>query len=232
MALVRFGAGIADARGSIGGTTFSRCAGGSYMRNRTKPVNPRTALQNTRRQEVASLAKHWSNTLTEQHRMDWRAYAAGTTWTNRLGQTIEINGLAAFVRLNVLQRLIPSVIVQHAPTAMGHGGGVTFTFAAETDTTKIQLNEPTGAFDKDIDIMNLWFFMGIPCEVGRMVPPKTFNYIGRVWGSAGAPLVFPYELDAAFTMAVGQRITLRAMFHDEHYRVSGPHFGQAIAAPS
>ena len=52
MALVQYGGGIVDARGSIGGNTFSKCAGGHYMRARTKPVNPKSALQQTRRANV------------------------------------------------------------------------------------------------------------------------------------------------------------------------------------
>lgn len=232
MALIKLGGGITDMRGSIAGNTFSRCAGGNYARGRMKPVNPRTALQNTRRAEIASLTRHWSNALTEQQRIDWRAYATGTTWTNRLGEAIEINGLAAFVRLNALERLTPAPIIEHAPTAMGHGGGVTLAFDAENDTSKLQLAEPGGAFDKDVDIMTLWIFMGIPREVGALSLPKKWNYIGRVWGSTGAPLTFPYEMDAAYTMNVGQRISIRAMFHDADYRVSGPFFAQAIAAPS
>lgn len=232
MALVMLGAGVTDIRGSIAGTTFARNAGGNYARARKKPVNPRSPLQNTRRANLAMLAKYWSNDLTEQQREDWRAYAMGTNWTNRLGQSIEINGLAAFIRLNVFQLLIPSVIIDAAPTAMGHGGGVTFTFAAESDTTKIQVDEPGGAFDKDIDIQNLWFFCGIPTEPGRIAIPKGFKYIGRIWGSSGAPLAFPYELDAPYTMRTGQQITVKCMFHDEHYRVSGPHWATDVAGPS
>jgi len=232
MALVKLGGGVTDIRGSIGGTTFSRCAGGNYMRARTKPVNPRSPLQVTRRANIAHLTKYWSNKLTQQQRDDWIAYAKGTTWTNKLGESIQINGLAAFIQLNVLHLMIPSDVIPNAPTATGHGGGITLTFAAESDTTKIQLNEPGGAFDKDTELHNVWVSMGFPTEPGRIATPKGMRYIGRVWGSAAAPLTFPYELDAAYTMRAGQLITLRAMWHDEHYRTAGPFFATATAAPS
>lgn len=230
--LIQYGGGVVDARGSMAGNTFSRCAGGAYIRARVKPINPNAPLQHARRAQVAYLSKYWSETLTEQERTDWRAYATGTSWTNKLGQSITINGLAAFLRLNVLHRMIPSEVIEAAPTAMGHGGGVTFTFTAESDTTKIQLAEPGGAFDKDTELHNLWLFQGIPTEPGRIATPKGFKYIGRVWGSAGDPLAFPYELTSAYTMRAGQFITLRAMFHDEHYRVSGPHWAHIAAAPA
>lgn len=230
MAVIMLGGGVTDIRGKIGGNVFSRGKGGNIIRKNTKGCNPRSSLQSARRANTAWLAKRWSNDLTAQQRADWRAYAAGTTWTNKLGQTIEIGGNAAYLRLNVLHRLIPSVPIDAAPLAMGHGGGIEFTFAAESDTSKIQLDEPTGAFDNDTDIQNIWWFMGLPSEPGRDATPKGFRYIGRTWGSSGAPLAYPYELTAAYTMRTGQLITLRAMWHDENYRVAGPFWGTDLAA--
>lgn len=231
-ALIQLGGGVTAISGSIGGTTFARSQAGAYARQKTKPINPKSSTQMARRANVAWLSTYWSKTLTEQQRTDWRAYATGTTWTNKLGNTININGLAAFLRLNVLQRLIPSEIIAAAPLAMGHGGGIDFTFSAESDTSKIQINEPDIAFDKDVDIQNIWFFQGLPCEAGRLATPKGFKYIGRVWGSSGAPLTFPYELDSAYTMQAGQLVTVRAMWHDENYRVAGPFWAKATAAPA
>lgn len=232
MALIKLGGGVTDIRGSMGGNTYSKNAAGHYIRARTKPVNPRSPLQNTRRAYFAYLTKYWSDKLIQQQRDDWIAYAKGTTWKNRLGEDITINGLAAFIRLNALHMMIPSVVIPDAPTATGQGGGVTLTFAAESDTTKIQLDEPGGSFDKDTELHNLWIFMAYPTEPGRIATPKGMRYIGRVWGSALNPLEFAYELDAAYTMRSGQLITLRAMWHDEHYRVAGPFFAHATAAPS
>ena len=230
--LMQFGGGVTDMRGSLAGQTFARCAGGNYARGRTKPVNPRSPLQNARRADVAYITKYWSNDLTEQERVDWRAYAAATNWTNKLGQSIQISGLAAFLRLNVLQRMIPSTLITAAPTAVGHAGGTALTFTAEHDTGKLQIAEPTGSFDKDIDIHTLWLSMGIPAQPGRIGIPKGFKYLERVWGSSGAPLGFPYEIDAVYTMALGQHITVRSMFQDEHYRVSGPFFADTLAVSS
>lgn len=232
MALVKLGGGVTDIRGSVAGNTFSRSKAGNYVRSRKKPVNPRSATQMARRANVAWLSTYWSKELTEQQRTDWRAYATGTTWTNKLGETITNNGLSAFLRLNVLHRLIPSVIIAEAPLAMGHGGGIDFTFAAESDTSKIQINEPDIAFDKDVELQNVWFFQGLPSEAGRLATPKGFKYIGRIWGSVGNPLAFPYELTSAYTMQAGQLITLRAMWHDEFYRVAGPFWATATAAPA
>jgi len=232
MANIQYGAGIADARGSIGGLTLSRGAGGAIARARVKPVNPRSTLQSARRARTSFLSKQWSATLTEQQRDDWRAYAAGTTWTNKLGQTIQINGLAAFLRLNALVLMYGSTVVADAPTAMGHAGGVTLSFTAESDTTKLQLAEPGGSFDKSTDGHYLLVFMGLPTEAGRISTPNGFKYVTSVAGNSTTPETFPLELDAAYTMAEGQRITIKTMFQDENNRISGPHWASVVAAPA
>jgi len=232
MALVKFGGGPVDIRGSMAGNTFSRCAGGNYIRGRTKPVNPKSPLQNARRARVSYLSTYWSRTLTEQQRTDWRAYAAATSWTNKLGESININGLAAFLRLNSLALLYSSTVVAAAPLATGHAGGVTLAFAAENDTTKLQLAEPGGAFDKSNDGHMLMIFAGIPAEAGKISIPKGFKYVTHLAGNELAPQGFPFEMTAPYTMAAGQRITIKAMFKDESNRISGPSWAQAVAAPS
>ena len=232
MANVLLGAGVTDIRGSIGGTTFSRSAAGNYARARMKPVNPRSALQSARRAQVGHLTKYWSGTLTEQQRSDWRAYAAGTGWTNKLGQSIQISGLAAFLQLNATRAVGSLAITADAPLAMGHAGGVEFTFAAESDTSKIQLEEPTGAFDKTVPGHVLTLFQGLPTEAGRISIPKGFRFIGKVEGADPVPPVFPLEFSAAYTMAAGQRVTVKAMFQDESFRSSGPFLAAAAAAPA
>ena len=232
MAILALGGGVTDIRGSVAGNTFSRNAGGNYMRARVKPVNPRSALQTTRRANAAYLMTCWSKTLEEQERLDWRAYAAATTWTNRLGQVITVNGLAAFLRLNSLLLAIDEPISEAAPTAMGHAGGVAFTFLAENDTSKIQLAEPTGSFDKTVPGDILILSEGLPSECGRNATPKGFRIIGHVEGADPVPPTFPAELDSAYTMQEGQLITCSAMFVDSSFRVSGPTWASVLASPS
>jgi len=228
--LLKFGGGVVDARGSIGGTTFSRCAGGNYARARTKPVNPRSETQIARRANVAYLTTYWSKTLTEQQRIDWRAYATGTTWHNKLGETININGLAAFLRLNALRRMDALSVIDEAPLAMGHAGGAVFTFEAWPTLGLLHMAEPTGAFDAALDENKLWIFQGLPTEAGRISNPKGMKYNFMLYGSSAAPLTFPFDIATKYTFNAGQRITLKAMFQDENYRVSGPEFAHAIAA--
>lgn len=231
-ALIKLGGGVTDIRGSMAGNTYSRNAGGNYMRARTKPINPRSPLQVTRRANLAHLTQFWSGSLTEQERTDWRAYADATNWTNRLGEAISINGLAAFVRLNTFLLMLRAEMRREAPTAVGHAGGVTIVFTAENDTGLIKIACPGGAFNEDNGLHLVSIQMGYPAEAGRIATPKGMRYIGYAYGKTGGGLTWPLELPTAYTMQNNQLITLRAMFKDENFRNSGPFWAHASAAPS
>lgn len=230
MALVKFGGGVAAMSGSIGGTTFARSKAGAYARQWTKPVNPRSPLQNARRAFLAYLATYWSKTCTDQQRIDWSAYADGTSWTNKLGESITINGNAAFIRLNTIGHIAGQDIRADAPTAMGHAGGVTLAFTADSALDKLQIAEPGGAFDPNVDNQFIAFFQGLPSEPGRISTPKGFKFIGHIWGDSGAPMMFPTAIMSAYTIHAGQLVTIKGMFIDEHYRVSGPSWANVLAA--
>jgi len=232
MAVIKLGGGVTDIRGAIGGSVFSRGKGGNIIRKNAKPCNPRSNLQETRRGNMAYLSRYWSQTLTVQQRADWSAYSAGTIWTNKLGDTIEIGGNAAFLRLNSLLLIAGLALSAAAPTAMGHAGGVPITFDAESDTTNIELDEPGGAWDKDTDDDNLLLFQALPVQGGRAHGTKGFRYIGLVAGDSVAPEAFPLDVPAAYTMADGQIATVKAVHVDEHFRVASASYHSEIVAAS
>lgn len=94
---------LAQISGSINGVTFSHNKGGAYARNRSVPANPQTDRQDQVRTAMSSLAKAWGESLTEQQRTLWRAYGAATTVTNRLGDSIQLSGIAAYQRINLFR---------------------------------------------------------------------------------------------------------------------------------
>ena len=98
-ALVLFGGGAADIRGSIGGNVFSRNSSGAYIRNRTKPVNPNTTKQNMVRVLFSTVAQHWRN-LSEGDRLTWITLAPTFERLNRLGQSIPLTGFQLFQKCN------------------------------------------------------------------------------------------------------------------------------------
>jgi len=222
MATIKLGVGISDIRGSIGGTTFSRNAGGAYARQRVKAVNPNSARQNTVRARTSYLTKAWGETLDDDERADWRAYAAGTSWTNRLGDTITINGLAAFVRLNTLRMMAGLAISTAAPLAMGHAGNPTFTFTATVDDQMLNFTEPSAPFVNNVDDHTVIFFQPLPVGVGRLAGSQGFRYRFTLAGSVGSPPAYPYAAASGYTFGDEQNITVRGVYIDPSNRVGTP----------
>ena len=229
MALIMLGGGVTDIRGSIGGSTFARNAGGNYMRARMKPVNPRSFMQSKRRALTARLATYWSKTLDETQRASWRTYATATTWTNRLGQTIQINGLAAFLRTNALLLTVTSTIQATAPVENGQAGGAAFTFTATFADQKINVSEPSAPWDKDTDDDYLLLHQFLPQSAGVLHVPKASTYLSHIAGNSVAPQTFPLAIAAVYPFVEGQQITVAMVHLDELGRVSGRTYYRAAA---
>lgn len=92
---------LAQISGSINGTTFAHNQGGAYARNRSAVTNPKTGRQDQVRTTMSSLSKMWGQSLTEEQRTAWNAYGASVAVINRLGDTISLSGIAAFMRINM-----------------------------------------------------------------------------------------------------------------------------------
>lgn len=105
MALVRFGGGVSELRGSIAGNTFGRSRAGAYVRNRTTPVNPSTESQSNVRARfhIATDAyKELGETLIKQ----WDEFAATQIRVNRLGEDYVPSGKQLFTESSINQQLL------------------------------------------------------------------------------------------------------------------------------
>lgn len=107
---------LADIRGSIGGTTYSRNRGGSYARNRTVPINPQSISQTRARSDLAFYSVGW-NSLTDNQRAAWNAYAETVQAINVLGESITYTGQQMYIRSNTLLNLAGQPAVTAAPAS-------------------------------------------------------------------------------------------------------------------
>lgn len=99
MALLRYN-NWAEASGSVNGTTYSRNRSGNYARNRSTPVNPSAPRQSVIRSIMASLSHTWRNVLTPAQRGLWNDYALTLPALNKIGESITLTGINAFIQLN------------------------------------------------------------------------------------------------------------------------------------
>jgi hypothetical protein len=114
MALIK-SAMLSTISGSVGGMTFSRARGGAYVRNRTVPINPRTALQETIRGLFGSVSSLVSELTAEQ--VDaWRVYAHLFPQTNRVGDTYYPSWRQMFQTLNMNLIIAGESTILNPPT--------------------------------------------------------------------------------------------------------------------
>lgn len=212
MALVILGGAVASASGSVGGVTFSRNRGGAYMRNRTVPVNPGSARQQTVRFAVAQLSTRWVETLTDAQRAAWETYAENVLLPNSLGQMRNVGGLAMYVRSNSPRIGFPDStlsVVDAAPTTfdlstysepaagtIAAGAGTVSWGFEETDAWTAEDGASMMVFASRPQNPSVNFFKGPyqPCEAidGAVVPPTS-----------------PVVMDLPFPVAVGNKVFFR-----------------------
>ncbi len=121
MGLVQFGGGVAQIRGKLGGTVFSRGRGGAIVRSWVSPINPNTAAQQQVRNALSTLVVKWLTVLTQLQRNGWKTYADNVPFQNALGDTIFLTGQQMFMRSNSVLVRNGLIRVDDAPTIFNLG---------------------------------------------------------------------------------------------------------------
>lgn len=208
MALIRFAEGQ-QRSGSVGGTVFSHNRSGAYIRARSVPVNPNTARQVVVRNAARSISIAWQNTLTQAQRDAWNVYAANVTWTNKLGDAINLTGLNHYLRSNAprVQSGIPRVDV--APVIFNLATAELDLVVSASEATQIITidGDPAAAWVGEADAWQ-FFSMGIPQNAGINFFGGPYRLLQAVPGAGPPP--FPALPAAVFPFAEGQRIWVRS----------------------
>lgn len=207
MALVKYGGGVTQMSGSIGGQTYARNRYGNYVRARTKPVNPNTAAQTRIRDIMAYLTEVWATIITPQQRADWGVYASNVAMKNKLGETINLSGFNHYIRSNSTRLFFYRFVVNVAP--------VEFTLPEKDGTLTIDVDDTpqliTVAFKDALPWDNenggkMFMRMGIPQNGQR-------NFYAGPWrlqymfdGTAGGGVASPKTMTPVYTVAAGQRV--------------------------
>lgn len=229
MALIKFGGGVSEIRGSIGGTVFSRGPAGAIARQRVKAINPATNLQTKIRAVFSALVQQWSSALDVAERAAWAAYAAGTNFLNKVGETIQVTGLACFVRSNTLRQQMGVAITQAAPTGTGQASGVVTSVSAAVATQLIDLSDPSSGFAKGTVGEYLLVYVAVPMAAGRASSPRGWRYAGSLAGSVVPPNT-PFTFASPYVFIAGQQIGVSITHIDAAGRVSAPVDTVVVAA--
>lgn len=205
-AIIKFGHLIAEARGKLNGTVFSRNRGGAYMRTKVTPTNPASTTQVAARNILTTQAQAWRS-LTNAQRVGWAGLASQLTRTNIFGDSSNLSGIGMFVRLNanILKALGSPNSNAPNPQAVEYISAVTLTAAAGTPTFSIAFTKSDVTTTMAIVIeatpqlsAGIGFFKG------------KYRVISVQDGDETSPLNMIVQYNAKFgTLVAGKRVAVR-----------------------
>ncbi|MBA7554416.1 hypothetical protein ES705_47036 [subsurface metagenome] len=210
MALIKFGGGIIEMRGSIAGNVFSRNRYGAYSRARTKPINRNTPLQDAIRAIVSVVSRAWFETASQDQRDAWGVFAANVPAKNKLGEVIYLSGFNQYVKSNVTSISAGLPAIQAAPT--------TFTLPGEDTKFSITIASSVQALVVAFDDTRDWCSedqaalivqMGIPQNDSIEFFNGPWRYAGKSAGSSGNGPSTPEGLPVPYFVANDQKIWAR-----------------------
>jgi len=223
MALVKFGAGIVQMSGSIGGTTFARNRFGNYSRAKTKPVNPQTSAQVLVRATLATLTTRWSETLTAAQRTAWNLYGASLAMLNKLGETVYLTGFNHYIRSNSMLLRAGFTIVDAGPTDFelpSQDGTFAITASAATQVISAVYDDTQPWCDLDEAYMHL--FVGRPQNPQRNFFNGPWTIAAAIEGDSASPPTSPEAIASPVVFVEGQRIWVYARIQLPDGRLSQP----------
>ena len=117
MAIVQYGVIITEARGSVGGITFSANASGPFVKSKGIPSNPRTNKQTNQRSNIAAMSELW-NALTAVQKTAWDTFAAlpAQELFNSLGVGFFTSGFNWHAKVNVRLLRMGRATITAVPT--------------------------------------------------------------------------------------------------------------------
>ena len=230
-ALVKFGGGITQMSGSIGGTTFARNRYGNYARARTKPINPNSSAQQAVRATLNQLTVRWGQTLTAAQRAAWNLYGSSVAMTNRLGESTFMTGFNHYIRSNSNLLRHELVVVDDGPTIFElPDTDPTFAITASEATQLISV-----AFDDALAWVgegtgHLFVLQGTPQNAQRNFFDGPWRTIGHIDGDGTTPPTSPSDLATTFQVSEGQHVWVKARICQEDGRLSEPFRADVIVA--
>lgn len=198
--------GSGNASGSIGPDTYSHNRFGQYVRNRTKPVNPNTALQVAVRSILTQLTQRWSQVVTAAQRTAWDLYGSSVVMKNRLGEDMLLTGFNHYLRSNVSRLQAGATIIDPGP--------VIFELPEADPTFAVTGSEATQLLSFAFDVNLAWIdeddahlikFQGSPQNPQRNFFGGPWRLLGTIDGDSVSPPTSPDDEAVAFAIAQGQR---------------------------
>lgn len=228
MAKILFTAFLADMRGKVAGTVFSKNRGGAYARTKVTPTNPKTLAQNAVRSILVGFSQGW-RALTAAQRTAWNAAVGSFPRTNVFGNPKTLSGHQLYVGLNAQLSAGNAVGISTPPTPTGAPAVTVLTGAAAAGA---------GTFTATFDPDPIPAGSALILDATEQVSPgrSNLNNLFRQIAVLAAADTSPANIAAAYVakfgaLTAGQKVGLRArIVNTATGEVSGSVTGEVIIA--
>lgn len=204
MAKIKFTAFLAEARGKLSGTVFSKNRGGNYVRTKVTPVNPQTVDQIAQRNRLSSYAQNF-RALTASQIAAWNAAVANFTNTDIFGDIKTPAGINLYNKLNMNLDLAGQSAINTPPLPVGADPVVLDSLVSDVSSSLFTIDATVAAVPAGHTL--------IVEATPQMSPGKSFvksEY--RVIDTVAASTAFPYAAGAAYIAKFGAPIAGQKVF--------------------
>lgn len=118
MAKIKFTAFLADMRGKVAGTVFTKNRAGAIARTKVTPTNPNTSFQQGVRAVLTFLSQNWRN-LTILQRSAWNNAVRNFPRNNVFGDSKLLSGHQLYVGLNGQLSAVGAALITSPPVPTG-----------------------------------------------------------------------------------------------------------------
>lgn len=194
MAKIKMAHIVAEIRGKVGGTVFSRNHAGAYIREKVTPINPKTAKQTGVRTFFTVVAQLWRD-LTAAQRLQWRSAVQNFKSTNIFGDVKVLTGSQLHQKLNVNLLNIGETVIAVPPTPTEVVGVESLSAAVAAGAGTMSLT-----FSPAIDAgVNVELFATPPLSAGKTFVKNLYKKLNTLDSTNTSP----YNAKAAYEAIYG-----------------------------
>lgn len=211
MATARLGSVVSDIRGKIGDEVYGRNQGGIFIRERVDPTQTASNERNLRQAAITAISRHWSGTLTELQRSDWRRYAATWPLPDRWGRPRCQSGFNHFLRSNVQHYRITDSVRFDTPPSEGPAHPPTFGLSASSATNLLSFSIPPGTYPTPPTQLWLFAYQGHVVNPGKQYYSSPWRYSDFNVRQPTYWIKDPWTMPSHWTLVQGQRVFARML---------------------
>ncbi len=217
---------IAEIRGSIGGTVFSRNHYTAYTRNRVVPVVSTTSPAMLAKARLSAATVAWQN-LTQAQRNAWLAFALSNPVSNSLGQQQALTGHAAFVGHHIRALIIAATPLDEPPVVPAPESLTTLALTSDIGLGGIEIAfTPTPTAATELLIIRA----AIVSSAGIRYVKNLYRIVSISGAAEASPFDFQTALQAVLGLpVVGQTLHVSVTVVDNvSHNESGPLIDSAV----